>query len=47
MTLGRAGNKTRRVRVHDDPATTLSAYPSPIRQLAVTGRSGRSAVSAR
>jgi hypothetical protein len=37
MTLGRAGNKTRRVRVHDDPATALSAYPRPIRQLAVTG----------
>ena len=37
MTLGRAGNKTRRVRVHDDPAATLSAYPRPIRQLAVTG----------
>ncbi len=25
------------VRVHDDPATSLSAYPRPIRQLAVTG----------
>ncbi len=37
ITLGRAGNKTRRVRVHDDPAATLSAYPRPIRQLAVTG----------
>ena len=37
MTLGRAGNKTRRVRVHDDPAALLSAYPRPIRQLAVTG----------
>ena len=37
MTLGRAGNKTRRVRVHDDPAAQLSAYPRPIRQLAVTG----------
>lgn len=37
MTLGRAGNKTRRIRVHDDPAATLSAYPRPIRQLAVTG----------
>jgi hypothetical protein len=37
MTLGRAGNKTRRVKVHDDPAATLSAYPRPIRQLAVTG----------
>jgi hypothetical protein len=37
MTLGRAGNKTRRVRVHDDPAAILSAYPRPIRQLSVTG----------
>jgi hypothetical protein len=37
MTLGRAGNKTRRVRVHDDPAAALPAYPRPIRQLAVTG----------
>ena len=38
MTLGRAGNKTRRVKVHDDPAAQLSAYPRPIRQLAVTGQ---------
>jgi hypothetical protein len=37
MALGRAGNKTRRVKVHDDSATALSAYPRPIRQLAVTG----------
>jgi hypothetical protein len=37
MTLGRAKNTTRRIRVHDDPATPLSAYPRPIRQLAVTG----------
>ena len=37
MTPGRAGNQTRRVKVHDDPAATLSAYPRPIRQLAVTG----------
>jgi hypothetical protein len=37
LTLGRAGNTTRRARVHDDPAATLSAYPRPIRQLAVTG----------
>ena len=37
MTLGRAGGKTRRIKVHDDPAATLSAYPRPIRQLAVTG----------
>jgi hypothetical protein len=37
MTLGRSGGRTRRVTVHDDPAATLSAYPRPIRQLAVTG----------
>jgi hypothetical protein len=37
MTVGRAGNKTRRVHVQDDPAAQLSAYPRPIRQLAVTG----------
>jgi hypothetical protein len=37
MALGRAKNTTRRVRVHDDPAAQLSAYPRPIRQLAVTG----------
>jgi hypothetical protein len=37
ITLGRAWNKTRRVKLHDDPAATLSAYPRPIRPLAVTG----------
>jgi hypothetical protein len=37
LTLGRAKNTTRRVKVHDDPATQLSAYPRPIRQVAVTG----------
>jgi hypothetical protein len=37
ITLGRAKNHTRRVKVHDDPAAALSAYPRPIRQLAVTG----------
>ena len=37
MTLDRARNKTSRVRVHDNPAAALSAYPRPIRQLAVTG----------
>jgi Transposase DDE domain group 1 len=37
MTLGRAGGRTRRVTVHDNPAAQLSAYPRPIRQLAVTG----------
>ena len=28
MTLGRAGGTTRRVKVHDDPAALLSAYPA-------------------
>jgi hypothetical protein len=37
MTLARAGSRTRRVKVHDDPAAMLSVYPRPIRQLAVTG----------
>ena len=37
MTLGRACGRTRRVTVHDDPAAQLSAYPRPLRQLAVTG----------
>jgi hypothetical protein len=37
LTLGRAKSKTSRIRVHDDPAAQLSAYPRPIRQLAVTG----------
>ncbi len=32
MTLGRAGNNTRRVPVHDDPAAQLPACPCPIRQ---------------
>ena len=37
MTVARAGSRTRKVRVHDNPAATLSAYPRPIRQLAVAG----------
>jgi len=37
MNLDRARNKTSRVRVHDNPVAALSAYPRPIRQLAVTG----------
>jgi hypothetical protein len=37
MTLARAGGRTRRVKIHDNPATQLSAYPRPLRQLAVTG----------
>jgi hypothetical protein len=36
LTLGRAGNMTRRVKLHDDTAAQL-AYVRPIRQLAVTG----------
>ena len=31
MTLGWAGNKTRRVKVHDDAGAQLSADPRPIR----------------
>jgi len=37
MALSRAGGHTRHVKVHDHPATQLSAYPRPIRQLTVTG----------
>jgi hypothetical protein len=37
MTLGRAGGKTRRVKVHNDPAAILLPYTRPIRQIAVTG----------
>ena len=37
LTVARAGGKTRRVRVHEDPAATLSRYPGTIRQLAVAG----------
>jgi Transposase DDE domain group 1 len=37
LTVARAGGKSRRVRVHENPATTLSAYPGTIRQLAVAG----------
>lgn len=37
MTIARAGGKTRRVRVHEDPAATLSAYPGTLRQIAVAG----------
>jgi hypothetical protein len=33
----RAGSTIRRIRLRDDPAATLSAYPWPICQLAVTG----------
>jgi hypothetical protein len=37
MTLARAGGRTRRVKIHDNPAAQLSACPRPLRQLAVTG----------
>jgi len=34
-----ASRRTRRAKVHGNPAATLSAYPRPLRQLAVTGPS--------
>jgi hypothetical protein len=37
LTVARSGGKTRRVRVIEDPAATLSAYPGTLRQLAVAG----------
>jgi hypothetical protein len=37
LTLTRAGSKTRRVRVHEDPTASLSFYPGTLRQLAITG----------
>lgn len=37
LTVARAGGKTRRVQVHEDPAATLSRYPGALRQLAVAG----------
>jgi hypothetical protein len=37
ITVERAGGKTRRVHVLDDPAATLTSYPGTLRQLAVTG----------
>lgn len=37
LTIARAGGKTRRVRVHEDPAARLSRYPGTLRQLAVAG----------
>ena len=37
MTIARAGAKTRRVRVIDDPAAKLSTYPGTLRQLVVAG----------
>lgn len=37
VNVERAGGKTRRVQVIDDPAVTLNSYPGTLRQLAVTG----------
>ena len=37
LTVARAGGRTRRVRVIDDPAAKLSTYPGTLRQLAVAG----------
>src|ERR1700677_549731 len=37
MTLARAGGGTPPVKIPDNPAAQLSAYPRPLRQLAVTG----------
>jgi len=37
LTVARAGGKTRRVHLINDPATRLSAYPGTLRQLAITG----------
>jgi hypothetical protein len=37
VTLDRAGATSRTVRVIDDPAVRLSAYPTTVRQLAITG----------
>ncbi len=37
LTITRAGGKTRRVRLIDDPAAKLSTYPGTLRQLAVAG----------
>jgi transposase len=37
MTIARAGGKTRRVQVIENPAATLTKYPGTLRQLAVAG----------
>jgi transposase len=37
LTVARAGGKTRKVKVHENPTATLSAYPGTVRQLAVAG----------
>jgi hypothetical protein len=37
LTVARAGGKTRRVQLVEDPAARLSSYPGTLRQLAVAG----------
>lgn len=37
LTVARASGKARKVKVHENPAATLSAYPGTVRQLAVAG----------
>ena len=37
LTVARSGAKTRKVKVHEDPAARLTAYPGTVRQLAVAG----------
>ena len=37
LALSRAGGRTRRVRVTENPTARLSAYPDTLRQLAITG----------
>ncbi|TQC38396.1 hypothetical protein EEB14_59795, partial [Rhodococcus sp. WS4] len=37
LTVARAGGRTRRVRMIEDPAAKLSTYPGTLRQLAVAG----------
>ncbi|HZM74175.1 MAG TPA: hypothetical protein VFC19_00525, partial [Candidatus Limnocylindrales bacterium] len=37
VTVDRAGSKTRKVHVLEDPTATLHSYPGTLRQLAITG----------
>lgn len=37
LSVARAGGRTRRVRLHENPAASLSRYPGTVRQIAVTG----------
>jgi hypothetical protein len=37
LTVARAGGKTRKVQVHENPSARLTAYPGTVRQLAITG----------